>query len=65
MIRVPGGAKGVLLKSKCPFNWAYADMRGLIRDFRRRLRVIVACGNSLSQSFSGKFGSTEQSPTMK
>jgi hypothetical protein len=65
MIRVPGRAKGVLLKSKYPFNWAYADVRGLIRDFCRRLSVIVAWGKSLSHSFRGKFGSTEQSPAMK
>jgi hypothetical protein len=65
MTRVPGGARGVRLKSKCPFNWAYADMRGFIRDFRRRLIVMVAWGNSLSHSFMGKVGSTEQSPAMK
>jgi hypothetical protein len=65
MIRVPGGAKGVLLKSKCPFNWANPDMRGLIPDFRRRLSVIVACGKTLSHSFRGKVGYTEQIPAIK
>jgi hypothetical protein len=36
------GAKGVLLKSKCPLSWAYADMRGLILYFLKRFSVIVA-----------------------
>ena len=29
---VPGGARGVALKSKGPFNWASADKRGLMRE---------------------------------
>ena len=36
-----------------------------MRDGRRRLRVITACGISLSQMWRGKVGSTEQSPAMK
>ena len=46
MTLVPGGARGVRLKSKIPLSWASADKRGLMRDGRSKLRVSVAWGRS-------------------
>jgi hypothetical protein len=65
MTRVTGGAKGVLLESKWPLSWAYADMRGFILDFLKGLNIIVVGSKNLSHTVSGKFGSTEHSPAMK
>ena len=41
---VPGGARGVELKSKAPCSWACAERLGFMRDGRRRFRVRTACG---------------------
>jgi hypothetical protein len=43
---VPGGAKGVRLKSNCPNSWVAAAIVGLMRDMRMRFKVSVACGKS-------------------
>ena len=37
----PGGAIGVLLKSKLPSNAAYADKDGLRRDDRKKMIVML------------------------
>ena len=64
-MRMPGGAKGVLVKSRSPLICAYVDNDGLIRDPRRRLRVIVAWGLSKSHKSRGKAGFVEARPARK
>ena len=59
---MPGGANGVLVKSRSPLIYAYADNDGLIRDPRRRLRVIVAWAISKSHKPRGNAGSVEVRP---
>ena len=54
---VPGGARGVVLKLKGPFNWVLADKSGLMREGRRILRVNVAWGMLRSQRCKGKLES--------
>ena len=39
---VPGGARGVALKSKFPFMAEWTERIGFVRDERRRLRVRTA-----------------------
>ena len=41
-IFVPGGAKGVAKKLNSPKIYVYADIFGLDRDARKRLRVMFA-----------------------
>jgi hypothetical protein len=41
---VPGGARGVWLKSKAPCVWAWADSCGFILEHCRRLRVMMHWG---------------------
>ena len=65
MILVPGGAIGVLLKSKLPWSWLQAERFGLMREVRSKLSVMTAWGRSLSQRYSGKFLSVLQRPAMK
>jgi hypothetical protein len=62
---VPGGARGVRLKSKAPCMWAWADSCGFILERRRRLRVMMHWGKSLSQRLRGKSLLVEQSPAIK
>ena len=62
---VPKGARGVELKSKEPFNAAYADSLGLYQHGRRRFRVVSHCGRSLSHSLAGKFEGAVQRHDMK
>ena len=45
IIFVPGGARGVLLKSNVPCNCAYTDNLGLMREGRRRFNVMIAWGD--------------------
>ena len=47
-MRHPGGANGVLLKSKLPHNSLYADFAGLIRDGLSMFSVNTATGSTLS-----------------
>ena len=42
----PGGAKGVLLKSKCPKRYAYTDKFGLTVDGHSKFKIGKACGRS-------------------
>ena len=65
MTRVPGGARGVRVKSKVPSSWAYAESLGLRRQARRRLRVSSARGRRRHQFKRGKFGSVLARPAMK
>ena len=65
MARQPGGASGVLLKSKAPNNCAYADSFGFSFDGRRRFSVIVAYSTNLSHRCRGKFGGRLVSPERK
>ena len=39
---VPGGARGVLLKSNAPSSISYADFDGSVRDVLNMFRVISA-----------------------
>jgi hypothetical protein len=63
--RIPGGARGVRLKSYSPCSWAYAESFGSMQEPRKRLRVNSACGRSLSQRCSEKSLSQLQRPATK
>ena len=63
--RVPGGAKGVLLKLYSPSKSAQADKFSLYRTVRSRFRDISACQSSSHQSCNEKELSTVHSPTIK
>ena len=62
---IPGGAIGVLLKSKEPCMCACAESLGLTRLALSRFRVRSAWGISLSHRFIGKLGGVEQRPALK
>jgi len=51
-----GGASGVLLKSKGPLRTASAEMRGFMRDGRRRFSVVCACSINRNHRYIGKAG---------
>ena len=54
MTFVPRGTSGVLLKSKLPKSWLYADSLGFNLDGRSMLRVATACGMSWHHRLGGK-----------
>ena len=54
---VPGGANGVLFKSKNPLRKAWADNLGFDLALRRRFSVSKPCSSNLSHSDMGKLGS--------
>ena len=62
---MPGGARGVRLKSKAPLRWALADRWGLIRYGRSIFKVSIACRMSLSQRCNGKEGSQLLGPAIR
>ena len=62
---VPGGATGVALKLKFPYNDVYADNDGCLRDERSKLSVREHCGIKWSHSFSGIFLSQRHNPVMR
>ena len=62
---VPGGARGVSLKSKSPNESAWADFRGFILDVRSKFSVKVACSSNLCHWEMGKCGSALHSPVIK
>ena len=62
---VPGGARGVWLKLKLPKVAAYAEILGWQREDRRRFNVMLHCGNNMSHSWIGKFGSSVAIPARK
>ena len=63
-ILVPGGAKGVDMKSNSPNIYVYAETFGCARTARNRFKVILACSSNLSHSESGKLGSTLANPAL-
>ena len=63
--QVPGGARAVRLKLKLPKEAAYAERLGWRREDRRRFNVMSHCGNNLSHSWIGKFGSSVAIPARK
>ena len=62
---MPGGAKGVLLKSKTPSITVYADSWGCWREARSMFKVMVACGNKQHRRFMGNCESVLHRPAMK
>ena len=63
--RVPGEARGARLKLKLPKVAAYTERLGWRREDRRRLNVMLHCGNNLSHSWIGKFWSSVYIPDRK
>ena len=59
---MPGGARGVRLKLKFMKVAAYAERLGWRREDCRRFKVMSHCGNNLSHSWIGKFGSSVAIP---
>ena len=62
---MPAGARGVWLKLKLPKLAAYIERLGWQREDRRRFNVMSHCGNNLSHSWIGKFGSSVAIPARK
>ena len=62
---LPGGARGVVLKSKIPLMVAWAERLGFVREVQRRLRVITAWGMRRSHSWEEKLESQEVSPAQR
>ena len=62
---MPGGARGVWLKLKFPKVATYDERLGWRRKDRNRFSVMLHCGNSLSHSWIGKFGSSVAIPDRK
>ena len=62
---VPGGARGVALKSKFTFMAAWAVRLGFVREERSRLRVRTAWGTRRYHSWDRKLGSQEASPAQR
>jgi hypothetical protein len=63
--RVPGGVRGVALKSNGPHSCSHADIDGETGDGRSWLRVHSACGIKNSHASSGKDGSQVDSVAIK
>ena len=61
---VPGGAKGVALKSNCPNSWACADKLGLDLDRRSKFRDRTPWSMMRSQRCMGKSLSVVLSPAI-
>ena len=64
MVLVPGGAMGVLLKSKFPNSDAYADSDGLHLDDLNTFNVMLHWGRSRYYSLDGSCGSQVYNPAM-
>ena len=62
---VPGGARGVELKSKFSNIPTYADNDGFLLKDRSRLRVSEVWGNRCSHSLIGFFWSHVHNPVMR
>ena len=62
---VPGGARGMALKSKLSFMAAWAEMIRFVREARSRLRLRTAWGMRRSHSWDGKLGSQEASTAQR
>ena len=55
---MPGGERGVRLKLKFPTVAAYTERLGWRREERRIFKVMSHCGDNLSHSRIGEFGSS-------
>ena len=53
---VPGGERGVALKSKLPLMAEWAERLGFVREDRSRLIVMTAWGMRRYHSWEGKLG---------
>ena len=62
---VPGGERGVALKSKLPLMAAWAERIGFMRGERSRSRVSTAWGMRRSHSWEGKLGLQKASPAQR
>ena len=62
---VPGGTRGVALKSKFPFMVAWVERLGFVREDRSRLRVRNVWGIIRSHYWDGKLGSQEAIPVQR
>ena len=62
---VPGGDKGVRLKSNSLKMWVYAEMWGRVLYCLSRFILIVACCKSISHNRRWKYFSTLHSPAIK
>ena len=62
---VPGGARGVALKSKLPFMAAWAEILGSVREEQSRLKVRTDWGMRRYHYWDGKLGSKEASPAQR
>ena len=62
---VPGGARGVALKLEFPLMATWAERLGFVKEYRRRLRVIMAWVMRLSHYWEVKLGSKEASPAQR
>ena len=63
--RVPGGSRGVQLKSIAPFRYASADWQGFVRAGRRRFNVSSNFLMRRSHKCRGEFGLQLESPAMR
>ena len=62
---VPGGARGVELKSEFPLMYVWAEILGSVQEYWSILRVITAWGVRRSHYWEGKLGSQEAIPAQK
>ena len=62
---MPGGARGVRLKSKFPHNETHADSFRCVLNVPKRFKVISAYGMSLHHRCRGKLSCVEVSIEMR
>ena len=62
---MPGGARGLALKSKFPLMSTWAERIGFVREYQIRLRVITAWGMRRYHYWERKLGSQEASPAQR
>ena len=62
---VPGGARGMALKSKLPFMAAWAERIGFVQEERSRLRMSIYWETRRYHSWDGKLGSQEASTAQR
>ena len=62
---MPEGAIGVELKLSYPNKHAYEEIFRLASAAHSKLSVVFACGINLSHSETGKFGSKNESLSLK
>ena len=62
---MPSGARGVRLKLKFLKVAAYSEILGWRREDSRIFNMMTHCGNNLSHSWIGEFGSSVDIPARK